>query len=462
MTEKTVTVDIAITDQCELDLRACKALLRSPPKGIAAWGAAIGEANEKNIALRIGRALDILLPGLFSCIKPGRLHSGFTELVSPNRFSTEKLRLEMGKMTLHSPKLSFADADATVVMPLDSQQPFDGADLLIGSHYPSFADSLDFYTGANYAPLYKLVRHAVRFDGVYRLPSFLKAKDLPAESRAQIADVEHLLSIGTLSAPRAVSVPSGLPQILIPDTRSPTGYLSITPLASGAVLNCVSQGLRKARAAEYAEREDAASDGREAVHSTIKRAEFFPNVSNKQNLSGLIGQASQIYLAEPPSIKDVQRIAYRVANDLHRWLKTQVRDLMRSRHDAGFRHVTKGLRTHIDEILGRLHSQDPGVINSTTINEREYEINAVRFLVRPIVARIIELSEECPNIVHGTRVDLQHFDVGYIAEAVRDVLIGHIGIAVSEHTRQVWLQHVQVEIFAHISRKEGVRHVATR
>lgn len=420
-----------------------RGLLRKLPNEVAPWCEAIGESSHKSVATKLSKAFDTLLPGLFSFpipTKESNSESSELRVVSANIFSEIRLTEEIGKFSFHSPKLTVADADKNSPIPLDRGLGFPGSDLLIGAHSLESGMGLDFYSGANSSAIYKQIRHVMNNADCYALPSGIEVSDLSDELIDYLKILERVVRSDEMYKARDVVAIPGLPQILIPCADIDGGYLCITPLASGGVLAAVSDSIK-----EFSfEQNDAKKSGLE--RRGILTSNCMPMVGNKQNLSGLISRVKRIYFSAPPLIDKEARSAHTLINRAPKWAQQEFQNVVRSKDDPTVRNALRNVKLHIEEILGRGDRSDPLILDATTPNERAYEVNAIKFMTRPLIKRWIQLCLDHSELAAGTKSEISNFDVSECGDVVLSTVVSAIGIAVSEHTKAVWLQGVYCEI----------------
>jgi hypothetical protein len=425
------------------DLFKVRKLLKTLPNEVAPWCDALGEVVHKTTATKLSKAFDLLMPGLFSFpipadrLKPLDSHS---RVVSVNIFSTARLVEELRRFSIHSPKLTAADADKNAAIPLDRPSYFQDNDLVIGAHSLELGEGLDFYSGANSSAAYKQIRHVMNNGGRYLLPLGIETADLSVEVALYLQTLESVVGSEVMYELRDVVVIPGLPQLLIPCDGGDGDYLCITPLASGGVLAAISDSI-KAFSFEQNDARNGGEDGK-----GLLTASCMPMVGNKQNLSGLISRVKRIYFSAPPLIDKEARSAHTLVNQTERWAKQEFQNLVRSKDDPTVRTALRNVKVHIEEVLQRSDRLDPTVLDATSPNERAYEINAIKFMARPLVQKWLRLCTAHTDLVCGTDSDLADFNVAACGGIILGTLTSAIGIAVSEHTKSVWEQAIYCEI----------------
>ena len=434
------------------DLLKVKSLLKTLPSQTDPWVAAMGDSNFKTSVVKLSRALDSLLPGLISFPATRRgiiAATGKATVVVENIFSEERLIEEVKKFSLHSPKLTYADSDKKLSLPFDNPKPFLDCDLVIGAHSLGSGEGLDFYSGVNSSAIYKQMRHVMHNDGRYMLPTYLSLSDLSEKLRRYIAILEKVARGDSMHASRDISAIPGLPQVLVPDESLPGGYLSITPLACGGVLAAVSDSIRDFSFQQNARKADG-EDPR-----GLQTAACMPMVGNRQNLSGLISRVRKIYFSSPPLIDRESRNAHALINQTSKWASREFQSLIRQKDDPTIRTALKNVKLHIEEVLERSRRNNPSVNDAVSPNERAYEINAIKFLARPIIEKWLSISKERHDYVQGSSSDLDAFNVAECGDVILHVVSAAVGIAVSEHTRAVWREAIFCEIHEGLRTMKG-------
>lgn len=447
----------AVQDMLDIaleDLLLVKSLFKLMPDEIAPWGAALGENDHKKIATKLNKTFDLLLPGLISFpipdINKHQSTNGAQRIVSLNIFSKEKALCELSQFALHSPKLTFADADKSIAIPIDRALPFENSNSIIGAHSINAGSALDFYSGANNSSAFKQIRHIMLSGGDYIFPEGISVDDFPDTVMRHLVDMASVVSSGALYAKRDVSVIQGLPQVLIADATSPTGYISVTPLACGGVLVAASKSIR---AYSFDQNELVAlGEARKGLRS----ASFMPCVANKQNLSGIIGPAKSIYFGTPPLIDKDARSAFSLTNKTGEWMQNKFTNLIKSKEEKSFRRCLVVLQEHVSEILGRSENDDKCTQkDSVTKTERDHEINTIKLMTRIFCKDLFNLCENQKEYIESSEFNLSEFNVNYCATFMLPCFLKNIGLSLSEHTRNVWQNAIESEIHLQLNKNKG-------
>jgi hypothetical protein len=420
-------------EQARADMDSIVDLLRSIPGGLSEWASHIGEPDPKKAGKRIHAALEAYLPGLFS-VKPAAFQEPEAGEGSPpsacdgwrvtlNVGTDERMDGVAASISTHSPKLSNASARCRV--PLDEREGTEGLDGLIGSHQIPVVECLDYFENAANMPLFRQLAHAFSNGGRYRLASPVMRHRLAPALWEQINRIERAVEkIGGTSW-KFSPVYHGLPQLLIPDTLSSSGYIAVTPLASGAVLAEFDKQLR----AFDAQQIGAPSEER----ARIKTAGWMSAVSKKQNMTGVAGAVRSVLAGNVPVSSREVREALSIRRDPVSWVARNARALRR------YSETYKRNASAFQGLIGRMMLSE-----STNARDRHRLDGLADGLMFGVAYRWLSLASKRPELFEGSEWEIERFDVKRAAAALSAVpceesdLAGHaVGPGLVDHWTQI-------------------------
>ena len=389
----------------ESDVRAIAALLcardGAPATSLDTWMRAIGASAVPQGAARIRMALDALLPGLFAVKRAGP-RAG----VSLNVASEAKLRGVAACVSAHSVKLGCASARGAV--PLDDRREVEGLQNYLGAHQIAAGDVFDYSGNAGDIPLFRQLAHAMGGNGRFAT-GVLERGALAPEILAQIERIERVAHEAlTAPARRAGALSAGVHQLVVPDEHSATGYLSISPVACGAVLAELSEALglwNEARAAHPIEMPDR--PGR------VPSARWMAAVSKRQNLSSVVGSVRRVLAGTVPAIEPSIREALSIRTNPAVWARRTSERL--AHRNEEYRGSVREFRAQLATVL---RSGKEGV----SMSARGRLAAVTDRVVFPLAWRWIDLAWARPELFAGTPWAPEAFDRGAAAQALALVL----------------------------------------
>jgi hypothetical protein len=410
--------------------------LRAAPVDFDAWVEALGATGAAQAAPRIRAALERLAPGMFSVKLEGAVPG-----VVINQARSERLRAVASCIAAHSAKLGNAYARGRV--PLDDRLGTEGLEHLLGAHQVEAADSFDYSGNAADIPYFRQIGHALAGQGRYRLAMPMGAAIAPAIVE-QVGRIEEVAR-GVLERAEFddSGVHFGVPQLLFPDEASSSGYLSVTPLACGAVLARLDRTIRDRREARaLLELGDPARPGH------VRTAGWMEAVAKRQNLSAVVGSVRSVLAACPPVTERAVIEALSIRRSPEDWACRL--GLQRAVHVQSYR-VTVG------EFVRQLARQLEAEASDA---QRQRLGRLTDELVFPIAWRWASIVWERPELFVDTPWDAPGFDGRAGAAVLARVIKVHAdeaGVVVSSALVEHWRLRAE-QVLERVLRTVRARH----
>ena len=399
--------------------------------------------------------LEAYLPGLFGYLKTKDSQKKDVLLGLSLNLNLRGVSEVFSKLATHSLKLSNPAAFGRA--PIDTTEVFELSDTLVGSHVVPMDARYDCSANAALTPYLRQVRHALANKGRYILPSGLASRDLPESVLTHIAGIEAV--VGRTDEQSVQPVHYGVPQVLLPDADSKTGYISVTPAACSGVITLLTDRLaergaliahtRKAnkKLAQRAKSKRGKSDDTlepQPVPGAVPHTrKFMKAVSNLQNLSQTLRAGSAVLIACPPVDDAAKRRALQLAHDPPKWIATTLR-----RHIFKNDRVGENLRK-FSKLFEHMNSA-----SSTNASERRRLTRHVRFFSAVLVDDLNDTARKHHALIEKQVADLPD-DVA-LANAIAQQINAHLSFAAEPALVAEWADEALNIIRA---RKEG-RHVA--
>lgn len=402
--------------------------------------------------------LEAFLPGLFGYLKTKDHQKKDIFLGLSLNLDLRRVSEVFSKLATHSLKLSNPAAFGRA--PIDTTEVFELSDTLVGSHVVPMDARYDCSANAALAPYLRQVRHALANQGRFVLPSDLNPRDLPESVLTHIAGIEAV--VGRSGEQAVQPVHYGVPQVLLPDASSETGYISVTPAACGGLVAQLSERFteRKERAAALKkeqekqqrakakarnkgdESEVEAEDLPAAPLPVIHTRQYMKAVSKMMNLSQVVRSGSAILIAAPPVNDSGKREAALLAYNLPHWVAAILR-----RHAIRKDSVGKELRAFTE----LFNSMDAAA--TTNARERLRLAQHIRFFGAVLANQFAEVLRKHGPLVEKLAAEIPSHE--QLAEAIAQQINEHLEFAAAPELVAEWAE----EVISIVQDKVEVRHV---